>query len=186
MSVATHHGPARATDPETSKVAHITEHGHSLRWTVLAILGNHGPLTDDQLRYEHLPVSSHSGPPSRRKELVRLGLVATAGETLNERSRRCNLWKLTPAGVEMLAHGNEATLTAAQRAAEATRLKQGGNSHPAVADIRRLYVEFRDERNVAMSALGTLVTAAYAKDSRAFNEALRAARTIIDGGDPTT
>lgn len=181
------YGPARRTDPETSKIAHQTIAGNTMRWKVLSILAHDGPMSDDRLRSEHLDRhASHSSSSTRRNELWRLGLVAEAGEELNERGNRCLTWKVTPEGIRLLADGSERQLTAMHRDAEAERSTRGGNSHPAIADMERFCDDMRRERDLAFRLLSDLACAAFDRDKTRFAQALQAARGLLEGGTTTT
>jgi len=95
---------ARSTDPDTS---HEAAERASLklnrnREAVMAVLRDHGPLTDPALisAYQrlagvgHVPDQSESGIRSRRADLVRMGLARKLGKTSDSRH---TVWALNAA-----------------------------------------------------------------------------------------
>lgn len=89
---------SRASDPATSKAAVPS----SLKLTrgreaVLVTMRELGPMTDEQIymayqtraRMGHVPNASPSGVRTRRCELVRMGLVRSVGEVMQNGSSRC-------------------------------------------------------------------------------------------------
>ena len=96
---------ARRTDPETSwRAAESVRHNTVTRtqWGILAVLWRHGAQTDEQI-YLNLPVTvSQSGCRTRRKELVRAGLVEKDGHGKTAAGRKCKRWAITPDGSEWL------------------------------------------------------------------------------------
>lgn len=93
----------RATDPDTSHAAmdSITPAAEAASCAeVRRLLAAHGPLTDEQIVWEHAaPLPQPAFSPSRlrtaRAELVEQGDVVEVGEGRTRSGYRCKLWALT-------------------------------------------------------------------------------------------
>lgn len=158
-----------------------------MRWFVLSVLAQHGPMTDERFRDEFLDsVASHSGAATRRSELVRLDLVASAGHELNVRGNSCTLWQATQKGRHLLTHGSESELSSLHRRAVADRNERGRNSQPAIEQMQRFCDEMRTERDLAYVLLRQLAETAIERDRSGFSLALKRAIRLLNGGDATT
>lgn len=94
-------GVARATDPETSRIAALSVGALRLnQYAVWLCLLDFGPMCDERLveRYDSIralrqwPKQSASGLRTRRKELVDGGLVKEWGEEFTASGRRTKRW----------------------------------------------------------------------------------------------
>ena len=90
---------ARSTDPSTAHLAAASVRNISqVQAAILRTFRRHGPMCDDQLMtmLPMFPPQSESGVRTRRKELVRKGLLKDSGETTTLPSGRESIvWELT-------------------------------------------------------------------------------------------
>lgn len=87
---------ARAGDPDTSRQAAQSVTRGMLEKRILAQMGLHGPMTDDELCT--CPWLRHYHPPTvktARSRLSRAGLLVDSGERrLSNRGRKSVVWRL--------------------------------------------------------------------------------------------
>lgn len=87
---------ARSTDPDTShSAARTVSNTAQVQGAVLALLGTHGPMTDQQIATLYpppgAPWSSASGLRTRRAELVTAGLAYDTGRRAPTESGRSSI-----------------------------------------------------------------------------------------------
>jgi len=90
--------PTRTEDPETShKAAASVKNLTEARQTILDVLCNFGPQTDEQILKSLSKVGlkiSASGARTRRDELCQMGLVRFSGSYgKTEAGRQCRIWE---------------------------------------------------------------------------------------------
>lgn len=98
---------ARNTDPETShEAAASVRNVGGVHKTILNLLHQHGPMTDEEI-FCKLTLNSQvspSGARSRRAELVKMSLVLDAGfRRLTAAKRQTIVWRISIAGLHKIA-----------------------------------------------------------------------------------
>ena len=172
-------GIARPTDPETSHIAtsHASTASDAARWAILTLLAGLRPegLYDDEI-IEHLdermgePGFTESGIQTRRKELVRLGLVEPIATTLNSRRCKVLVWAATADGSAVAADGHPGVVAAMFR--EFRRDVDRRRAHPEMDSLR---AELEAQRLL----LGEFVVGFEDQDIERLSRALQAARSSI-------
>lgn len=88
---------ARRTDPDTSHAAAAGVDVRKARDIVLAVMREHGPMTDERLVILTHGKMSGSGARTRRSELTRAGLVQDTGDRRQMASgNMAKVWEAVP------------------------------------------------------------------------------------------